>query len=806
MSEENPSAAGRFAAGSQIAGYRLEEQIGLGGMAVVFRAHDDRLDRMVALKILAPGLALDDAFRQRFIRESRAAAAVDDPHIIPVFEAGEASGVLFIAMRYVRGGDVRTLLDQIGPLPPARATEIISQVASALDAAHARGLVHRDVKPANMLLDASAGTDRPDHVYLSDFGLSKQSLAPSGLTSTGQFLGTLDYVAPEQIEGRPVDGRTDEYALACAAFELLSGAPPFRRDEGLAVVYAQLSEPPPSLAARRSGLPPAIDPVLTRALAKSPADRYPSCRDFAVALREVFGLRPVDSGPSDSPPPRAATEIAMPVAPSRGAGDEQARPAENQAPPQSPQPQSPQPQSPQPHPTPAAGPATEAAGFPVTRPTRPGLTAPPAPGSPGWAEPPDEPRSGRSRWRTPAALAAACAVVVIIGGGAVLALHHGSGDGGSGSGGGSGAGQGAAASLAVPACTTAVAKAAPLSKVRSASVQLTGDPFGAAVTADGRYSFVTLGNSIAMLRKGSGLAPTLVRTIPAAGADKGDVVTPDGRYLLAADNSGIIVISIAEAKQGFTNPVVATLTSPHGSGAVGVTTSPDGRFAFVTLQTSDNLAVFNLARALAHGFTRADFVGYVPFDKEPDGITISPDGKWLYVTSIDPGNSNDPGQGTLSVLSRSRAEVTPATAVVAKTAAGCQPARVITSPNGSVVWVTARQSDSLLGFSATKLRSAPAHSLIAKVAVGPNPIGLSLVRGGSRIVVADSDLSALPGASPSVAVVNTSAALAGKPALLGLVRSGMVPRQFALEPNGKTLLVTNQNSHQLQALHVADLP
>jgi serine/threonine protein kinase/DNA-binding beta-propeller fold protein YncE len=822
VSEENPSAAGRFAAGSQIAGYRLEEQIGLGGMAVVFRAHDDRLDRMVALKILAPGLALDDAFRQRFIRESRAAAAVDDPHIIPVFEAGEASGVLFIAMRYVRGGDVRTLLDQAGPLPPARATEIISQVASALDAAHARGLVHRDVKPANMLLDASAGTDRPDHVYLSDFGLSKQALAPSGLTSTGQFLGTLDYVAPEQIEGRPVDGRTDEYALACAAFELLSGAPPFRRNEGLAVVYAQLSEPPPSLAARRSGLPPAIDSVLTRALAKSPADRYPTCRDFAVALREVFGLRPVDSGPSDSPPPRAATEIAMPVAGSR-TGDEQARLAENQPPPQSApaqsapaqsapaqsaQSQPPQPRPPSPQP--AAGPATEAAGIPVTRPTRPGLTAPSS-GPPSWAETPDDPRSGRSRWRTPAALAAACAVVLIIGGGAFLALRHGSGngasgDGGSGNGGGSRPGQGTPASLAVPACTTATAKTVPPSKVRSASVPLAGDPFGAAVTADGRYSFVTLGNSIAMLRKGSGLAPVLVRTIAAAGANKGDIVTPDGRYLLAADKSGLIVISIAEAEQGSANPVVATLTSPHGSGAVGLTTSSDGRFAFVTLQTSDNLAVFNLARALAHGFTRADFIGYVSFDKEPDGIASSPDGKWLYVTSIDPGNSNDPGEGTLSVLSVSRAEVTPASAVVTKTTAGCQPARVITSPNGSVVWVTARQSNSLLGFSADKLRSAPAHSLIAKVAVGPNPIGLSLVRGGSRIVVADSDLSVLPGASPSVAVVNTSAALAGKPALLGLIPSGMVPRQFALEPNGKTLLVTNQNSHQLQALRVADLP
>ncbi len=188
-------------------------------------------------------------FRQRFIRESRAAAAVDDPYIIPVFEAGEASGVLFIASRFVGGGNVRSLVARYGPLPPSRAAEIISQVASALDAAHARGLVHRDVKPANILLDASSGAGRPDHVYLCDFGLSKGSLQASGLTGTGIFLGTLDYIAPEQIEGKLVDGRADQYALACTAFEMLTGTPPFPRQEAVAVMYAQLSETPPTLSA-----------------------------------------------------------------------------------------------------------------------------------------------------------------------------------------------------------------------------------------------------------------------------------------------------------------------------------------------------------------------------------------------------------------------------------------------------------------------------------------------------------------------------------------------------------------------------
>lgn len=338
MSDELPgnaddslaAVAAGFAAGSQVAGYRLEEQIGAGGMAVVFRARDERLGRQVALKILAPALAADEAFRQRFIRESRAAAAVDDPHIISVFEAGEVSGVLFIAMRYVPGGDVRTLLHREGPMHPTRAAAIISPVASALDAAHAAGLVHRDVKPANMLVDVRP--DRPDHVYLSDFGLSKGSLSSAGLTGTGQFLGTLDYSAPEQIDGRVVDGRADQYALACAAFELLTGVPPFQRDQATATIWAHMSEQPPPLTSRRADLPPATDQVFARALAKAPANRYASCREFADALRQALGLAPYHSNPgailaanqpaADHP----ATEFAWPATGADYSGPDRARP------------------------------------------------------------------------------------------------------------------------------------------------------------------------------------------------------------------------------------------------------------------------------------------------------------------------------------------------------------------------------------------------------------------------------------------------------------------------------------------------
>src|ERR1700753_2180389 len=279
-----------YSVGSEVAGYRLEEQIGRGGMALVYRARDVQLGRNVALKLLSPVLGRDEAFRRRFIRGARAAAAVDHPNIIPIFAAGDSDGVLFIAMRYVQGGDVRRLVDQLGSLPADRAVGIITQVASALDAAHLNGLVHRDIKPANMLLDSTDSSSQQDHVYLADFGLSKRSLSSTGLTSIGRFLATPAYVAPEQIEGRTVDGRADLYALACASFEMLCGEPPFQRDDDLAIMWAQVSPAPPSLSERRPDLPPAVDTVLQRALAKDPADRFTTCLAFAAALRAALGL------------------------------------------------------------------------------------------------------------------------------------------------------------------------------------------------------------------------------------------------------------------------------------------------------------------------------------------------------------------------------------------------------------------------------------------------------------------------------------------------------------------------------------
>jgi serine/threonine-protein kinase len=276
-------------------------------MAVVLRARDETLGRLVALKVLAPGFAGDAEFRERFVRESRAAAAVDHPHIIPVYAAGEANGVLYIAMRYVAGGDLRALLRREGPLPGGTAVFLLSPVASALDAAHAVGLVHRDVKPANILVEAVPGT--PGHPYLSDFGLAKGPASGAGLTGSGQFLGTLEYCAPEQISGQQVVPQTDQYALAGVAYTILTGSVPFPRDEPTAQLWAHMSAPAPAVTALRPDLPQAVDAVIARAMAKAPQDRYPTCGEFTAALSLALRAAPYAPGAATAQSARASRHL-----------------------------------------------------------------------------------------------------------------------------------------------------------------------------------------------------------------------------------------------------------------------------------------------------------------------------------------------------------------------------------------------------------------------------------------------------------------------------------------------------------------
>ncbi|GAA0611874.1 serine/threonine-protein kinase [Streptomyces crystallinus] len=287
--------------GRQVAGYRLERVVGAGDWSVVYRAADLRMGRTVALKLIAPGHALDDALRRRLTNELQVAAAIEHPHILPVFEVNEAEGVLYIAMQYIPGPDLRTLLDEEGPLPVPTALRIAAQVASALDAAHWHGLVHRDVKPSNILI-APGNADEPEHVYLTGFGLTHTSLTQNGFTVAEQFTGTLDYVAPELVSGRPVDGRSDLYSLACVVYESLVGRPPFERAGDLrALLWAHQYDPPPPLSKTRPGIEDGADVVMAKALAKTPDERYDSCRRFVDALRSA--MRPSDP---DRPPPTPA--------------------------------------------------------------------------------------------------------------------------------------------------------------------------------------------------------------------------------------------------------------------------------------------------------------------------------------------------------------------------------------------------------------------------------------------------------------------------------------------------------------------
>jgi WD40 repeat protein len=268
--------------GTELAGYRIESLLGRGGMSVVYLAEDLRLKRKVALKLLAAGLAEDESFRDRFLRESELAASIDHPNIVPIYEAGTTGSLLFIAMRFVEGRDLKERL-QRGRLEPREAAGLLAQMASALDAAHARGLVHRDVKPSNVLLDPGARPDGSDHVYLADFGLTKRVSEQPGIGEDGHLMGTIDYVAPEQIAGETIDGRADVYSLGCVLYECLVGQPPFRGDSDIAVVFAHLEARPPTPSAQRPELPAALDAVIARALAKDPERRYPHCRELAKA-------------------------------------------------------------------------------------------------------------------------------------------------------------------------------------------------------------------------------------------------------------------------------------------------------------------------------------------------------------------------------------------------------------------------------------------------------------------------------------------------------------------------------------------
>jgi Protein kinase domain/Kelch motif len=374
--------------GDELAGYRLRGVLGRGGMSVVYEAENPRLGSTVALKVLAPELATDDVFRARFLKESRIAASLNHPNVIPIYDMGTHEDLLYIAMRYVAGADLRAVLKANPVLAPEQALLLCGQAGRALDAAHRQGLVHRDVKPGNILVEHGADEEDPDHVYLTDFGITKHAASRSGLTATGEFMGTIDYIAPEQIQARSVDGRADIYSLGCVLYECLTGQVPFAKDVDAAVIWAHVEENPTPPSALQPALPPEIDQVIGRALAKDPADRYGTCREFITAARGALGTAASQHTSTVLATP-AATVMATPTAAAAPAAR-----ADRDTPPSRPPPAT----------SPAAAP----------RPAREQPPGGPPPAEPAPGGPPAPARPNR-RWLL-AGLGALALVVLVLGG------------------------------------------------------------------------------------------------------------------------------------------------------------------------------------------------------------------------------------------------------------------------------------------------------------------------------------------------------------------------------------------------------
>ena len=362
----------------------------------------------------------------------------------------------------------------------------------------------------------------------------------------------------------------------------------------------------------------------------------------------------------------------------------------------------------------------------------------------------------------------------------------------------------AAAAVTPPPCTTSVASASTLN-VNTSFLSVSGSPFGIATTSGGNYAFAATDtpNSVLVLST-TAFTPHVVRTISLSAAPEGVALTPDGKYLLVASNSGAIVISVALAENSTANPVLGTLTSA-GAGAIQVAFSADGNFAFVTLEDSQEAAVFNFAQALASGFATSGLVGYIPLNNAPVGMAVSPNGQFLYVTSETITGQGQ--EGSLSVVNVATAETNPAGSVINTVDAGCNPVRVIASADGKYVWVTARASDALLVFKAAALQSSIATSaLLAWTSVREAPVDLAFASGGADIVVADSNRFMVQGQTADLGVVNVADVLAGQPGLVGKITSGLFPRELSLKANGTTLLAANYSSQQVEAVDVSSLP
>jgi YVTN family beta-propeller protein len=755
--------AGLPLVGEEFAGYRLVSVLGRGGMSIVFQAENPRLGNVIALKVLDPSLAGDDIFRTRFLEESRIAASMNHPNVIPIHDMGASDGLLYIAMRYVTGTDLRQMLKKRGRLPAETAVFLLEQAARALDAAHRRGLVHRDVKPGNLLVErGNAGSD-PEHVYLADFGITKQLGARTGLTSSGQFLGTIDYVAPEQIRGISVLGMADQYSLGCVLYECLTGRVPFEKDLDAAIIWAHVEESPTLPTVLRPDLPPAIDDVFARVLAKDPGDRYESCKDFMTAAREALGTI------ADPPPPSGSLPIRLP---SSGPAPFPAEPGAYLGVQYSPQPASYQgvQYGSQPEPYPPTELAHEPAdayqadAYQAPTANWPSIAAtPPLPpaGQPVPPGPPGPPgRNRHSRRRGRGWLVAAAALALVAGGaaaGVTMALTGGHGSPAAGgattpmagmsmnsaatSTGAAGTPSGAP-SVAVPTVagkiqvgqTPSYVQVAPNGKFAyianpaagtitvfstandlvSGSVKIPqGPPQFVSFSPDSRTAYVSVYNtrgSVHLIAFIDTATRTVTSTVPVDNFTPGPSATsPDGRYLYVPNHNTAMsganenVVDVIDTAGGKLIGKIAVPANPHW-----IAFDKNGRF-YTTDHMSATVTVLN---AQTNGI-----IGEIQVGETPHSEAISPDGSRLAVTSFD-------GNKVFMVN-------TATDKMIAQIPVGRNPLDIAYSPDGRYLFTTNNEDNTVT------VISTAGNRVIAEVPTGKAPTSISVLPSGRQAYVTD---------------------------------------------------------------------
>jgi YVTN family beta-propeller protein len=743
--------------GDEFAGYRLRSVLGRGGMSVVFQAEHPRLGNVVAIKVLAPELASDDIFRTRFLEESRIAASMNHPNVIPIHDMGASDGLLYIVMRYVSGTDLRQMIKKRGRLQPEVAVFLLSQAARALDAAHAKGLVHRDVKPGNLLVERSNDDDDPDHLYLADFGITKRVMTHTGLTSTGQFLGTVDYVAPEQIRGPSVLGMADQYSLGCVLYECLTGRVPFEKDMIPAIIWAHVEEDPVLPTALRPDLPPAVDEVFARVLAKQPGDRYRNCREFMEAARTALGDRATAPGPprpvSGSYTPTemglSATAIDHPGAldaPSAPVptGYAAASPAGYAAAPVAPAyPAQPPAAAPVGYPGELAHekaaslvPETEAMFVGSERPPRDSTiashrrqpaTAPPGGGDSGGSggEPPggDGPRRGLFRSRR-----AALTVLIVA----------------------------VAAAVAIPVALVVLASP--------------GKKTGGASATQNAGSSAGTGTAAAASSAPSLAVPTVAGNIQVGQNPSYIQIAPNGKFAYVA-NPGAGAITVIDTAS---DRVSGTIKIPQGP-PQSVSFSPDSRTAYVSVY-STNGSVHLIA--FVDTATRA-VTGTVQVDNHtPDPSATSPDGRFLYVPNHNTALSGA-GHNVIDVIDTTTRELVDDIAVPAN------PHWIVFGTNGRFY------STDHMSATVTVL-NAQNNTIIKEIPVGETPHSAALSPDGGRLAVTSFD-------GNLVFLINTAT-----DKMVAQIQVGRNPLDIAYSPDGRYLFTANNLGNTVTVIDTAD--